>query len=122
MDAAWNVEYRPEFERWWGGLPADAQEAIAHDIEVLAAIGPGLGRPFVDTVQGSRFRNMKELRTLHRGHAYRVLFAFDPRRSAVLLVGGNKAGDARFYPAIIRRADLAYAEHLRELRDEGTIE
>lgn len=122
MDGRWNVEYRDEFEAWWRRLPADAQEAIAHDIDVLAAIGPGLGRPFVDAVHGSRYRNMKELRTNHSGHAYRVLFAFDPRRTAILLVGGDKEGSPRFCRAIIRRADRAYAQHLQELREEGEIE
>jgi hypothetical protein len=121
MDGTWRVEYRDEFESWWRDLSEDAQEAVAHDIDVLAAIGPGLGRPFVDTVHGSRYPNMKELRTSHRGHAYRVLFAFDPRRTAILLIGGDKTGDPRFYRSMIRRADRAYGEHLHELRQRGEI-
>lgn len=118
----WEVEYTDEFGAWWDTLPESVQESIAHDVEVLAAIGPGLGRPRVDTVKGSRFANMKELRTQHHGEPYRTFFAFDPRRSAILLVGGNKGGDKRFYESMIPKADGLYAEHLEELRREGLID
>lgn len=117
----WDVEYTDEFGAWWETLPADVQESIAHDVEVLRAVGPGLGRPRVDTVKGSRFTNMKELRTQHDGQPFRTFFAFDPRRCAILLIGGNKGGDDRFYERFIPRADALYAEHLAELRREGLI-
>lgn len=115
----WEVEYTDEFEAWWETLDAHAQEAIAHDVEVLATIGPGLGRPTVDTVHGSRFANMKELRTQCDGQPLRTFFAFDPRRCAILLIGGAKSGDRRFYERLIPEADRLYQEHLDEIAREG---
>lgn len=117
----WDVEYTDEFETWWDSLSEAEQESIAHDVEVLRAVGPMLGRPQVDTVQGSKFSNMKELRTQHRGDPYRTLFAFDPRRTAILLIGGTKAADDRWYEKFIPSADRLYEEHLAELRREGLI-
>jgi len=114
----WEVEYTDEFGGWWDSLSAGEQEALAHDVEVLRQVGPGLGRPRVDTVNGSKFRNMKELRTQHAGHALRTFFAFDPRRTAILLVGGDKSGDKRFYERMIPLADRLYEEHLKELERE----
>lgn len=115
----WDVEYTDEFEDWWNGLGEGIQESIAHDVEILAAVGPGLGRPRVDTIKGSRFRNMKELRTQHKGEPYRTLFAFDPRRCAILLIGGRKTGDDRWYETYVPIADRLYAEHLEQLSNEG---
>ena len=117
----WDVEYTDEFEAWWNSLTESEQEAIAHDVEVLRAVGPILGRPQVDTIHGSRFSNMKELRTQHQGDPYRTLFAFDPRRTAILLIGGRKTGDDRWYDRYIAIADRLYEEHLDELRREGLI-
>ncbi|MBX3409955.1 MAG: type II toxin-antitoxin system RelE/ParE family toxin [Phycisphaeraceae bacterium] len=94
---------------------------MAHDIGILEAVGPGLGRPLVDTLKGSRHANMKELRTQHEGEPYRTLFAFDPRRCAILLIGGNKTGDKRFYNTFIPQADRLYDEHPAELKREGLI-
>jgi len=115
----WEVEYTDEFGAWWDSLSESIREAVAHDVEVLRAVGPGLGRPFVDTIHGSRHANMKELRTRHRQRQFRVLFAFDPRRCAILLIGGDKSGDPRFYKTIIEHADDLYDRHLRELRSGG---
>ena len=115
----WEVEYTDEFGSWWETLPEDVQESIAHDVEILRAVGPGLGRPQVDSVKGSRFSNMKELRTQHKGRPYRTFFAFDPRRCAILLIGGNKTGDKRFYERFIPLADKLYQEHLDTLKREG---
>jgi hypothetical protein len=81
--------------------------------------GPQLGRPYVDTVEGSAFTNMKELRVQFRGDPWRILFAFDPRRSAILLVGGNKRGDNRWYKKHLPIADERFRRHLERLeRDE----
>lgn len=117
----WEVEYTDEFGQWWDTLTEDVQESIAHDIGILEAVGPGLGRPQVDTVKGSRHSNMKELRTQHDGEPYRTFFAFDPRRCAILLIGGNKTGDKRFYERLVPRADSLYDEHLAQLKREGLI-
>jgi hypothetical protein len=121
MPKKWEVEFTDEFEDWWNSLPEDVQESIAHDVDVLEQIGPGLGRPTVDAVKGSRWPNMKELRTQHDGEPYRTFFAFDPRRCAILLIGGNKGGDGRFYERYIPVADRLYREHLDALREEGRI-
>jgi hypothetical protein len=117
----WDVEYTDEFGAWWHTLPEAVQESIAHDIGILEVIGPGLGRPQVDTVKGSRHANMKELRTQHAGEPYWMFFAFDPRRCAILLIGGNKGGDKRFYEKLVPQADALYDAHLAELRREGLI-
>lgn len=121
MPKKWEVEFTDEFEEWWNSLPEDVQESIAHDVDVLEQIGPGLGRPTVDAVKGSKYPNMKELRTQHEGEPYRTFFAFDPRRCAILLIGGNKGGDSRFYERYIPIADRLYQQHLDELRKEGRI-
>ena len=115
----WEIELLPEFAEWWQGLPPDAREAIGHDLDLLVSRGPFLGRPIADTVRGSRFANMKELRTMHLGRQYRSFFAFDPRRRAIVLVGGDKSGDARFYDRMIARADVLFAEHLHRLGRDG---
>lgn len=118
----WVVEYTDEFGRWWETLAEDVQASIAHDVEILRLIGPGLGRPQVDTVTGSKFSNMKELRTQHKGRPYRTFFAFDPRRCAILLIGGDKSGDSRFYERFIPLADALYEEYLDQLKREGLID
>ncbi len=117
----WEVEYTDEFGAWWESLSEDVQESIAHDVEVLRTIGPGLGRPQVDSLKGSKFSNMKELRTQHKGEPYRTFFAFDPRRCAILLIGGNKTGDRRFYETFIPLAEKLYETHLAQLKKEGLI-
>jgi hypothetical protein len=115
------VEYTDEFGAWWQTLPEDVQESFAHDIGILEAVGLGLGRPQVDTLKGSRHANMKELGTQHDGEPHRTFFAFAPRRCAILLIGGNKTGDKRFYDKLIPQADDLYDEHLAELKREGLI-
>jgi len=115
----WNVEYTDEFHAWWETLGGGERDAIFYSVGLLEQAGPALGRPHVDTITGSRFPNMKELRSQYRGRPYRVLFAFDPRRSAILLIGGDKTGKAKFYVKMIPVADKLYAEHLGELKKEG---
>lgn len=119
--AVWEVEYTDEFGQWWQQLTEDEQESVAASVELIAVVGPSLGRPHVDTVHGSRHANMKELRTQHQGRPLRTFFAFDPRRAAILLIGGDKSGDDRFYERMIPLADRLYDEHLDELRTEGLI-
>jgi len=117
----WEVEFTDEFERWWQTLDEHEQESLLAGVSLLQQLGPLLGRPHADTIKGSRHSNMKELRTQHRGRPLRTMFAFDPRRSAILLIGGDKTGDNRFYDRMIPLADRLYDEHLHELREKGLI-
>ncbi len=117
----WEVEYTDEFGVWWNQLDANEQEAIAASVELLRELGPNLPRPHADTLKGLRHSNMKELRTQHEGRPLRTLFAFDPRRRAILLIGGDKSGDDRFYDRMIPLADDLYDAHLETLREEGVI-
>lgn len=117
----WEVEYTDEFERWWNSLSGDDQEAIFAAVRVLGLRGPSQGRPLVDTIKQSRHKNMKELRP-GAGGAIRILFAFDPRRYAILLIGGDKAGRWNdWYEEFIPKADDLYDEHLETLRKEGLL-
>lgn len=113
----WDVEFTDEFGQWWHGLDEDEQESVSASVDLLAMLGPSLPRPHADAVSGSKHSNMKELRTQHQGRPIRTFFAFDPRRCAVLLIGGDKTGDNRFYERMIPEADRLYDEHLEELRE-----
>jgi hypothetical protein len=114
----WGVEYADEFGEWWEILDEDEQDSVRAYVAVLRAKGPALGRPHVDSIQGSRHSNMKELRVQHQGRPYRILFAFDPRRVAMLLIGGDKTGNNHWYEQFIPRADAIYDQHLREIERE----
>lgn len=107
----WKTERTSEFEAWWETLTDLEQKGVLSSIEVLEEFGPSAGRPTVDSVKGSRYPNMKELRATQ---TIRVFFAFDPRRVAILLIGGDKAGKTRrFYRGMISKADRIYDAHLR---------
>lgn len=99
-------------------LKEELQDEFFAHAQLLAEFGPGLGRPTVDTLKGSRHANMKELRFTWNGQIWRVAFAFDPQRRAVCLVGADKAGKdvRRFYRRLLEVADARYAQHLSELR------
>ncbi|WP_436715425.1 type II toxin-antitoxin system RelE/ParE family toxin [Roseiconus lacunae] len=112
----WQIKTTEEFEAWFDSLDAEEQVSLDASILVLEAVGPTLGRPHVDTVNGSRHSNMKELRTQHQGRPLRTFFAFDPKRAAILLIGGDKTGDKRFYDRMIPKADDLYDKHLEELK------
>lgn len=117
----WEVEVTDEFIDWWDTLRADQQIALTDRVDLLAERGPDLGRPAVDRVVGSRHHNMKELRA-SEGGALRVLFAFDPRRQVILLLGGDKTGAWNaWYTWAIPAADDVYDTYLDELRKEGLI-
>ncbi|MGH9228426.1 MAG: type II toxin-antitoxin system RelE/ParE family toxin [Acidimicrobiales bacterium] len=110
----WEVLYTDEFGAWFETLTEDQQDAVIARVDLLGAEGPALGRPTVDTIVGSRHPNMKELR-VSKGGAIRILFAFDPRRQAVLLIGGDKAGQWQaWYEKAIPLADDLFDEYLRE--------
>ena len=114
---AWALGVTVQFARWYLSLSAKEQASIRYSLAQLVEAGPLLGRPHVDTVRASRYPNMKELRTQHDGRPYRVLFAFDPARTAMMLIGGDKTGDGRWYDRMIPIADSLYKEHLARLKD-----
>jgi hypothetical protein len=111
----WEVEVSDEFINWYDSL--NEQEGVSVDsaIDMLEAYGPALGRPYADTLNGSSYPNLKELRVQHSGRPFRILFAFDPRRNAYLILGGDKTGDKIWYADAIRRAESIYAQHLKEI-------
>lgn len=114
----WEVEYTDQFGAWWLTVTASEQSMLDATVTLLTRHGPTLGRPSVDTIKGSKHPNMKELRP--RGSNLRVLFAFDPHRVAILLIGGDKTGRwQEWYDAMIPVADALYDEHLREIQQEG---
>ena len=121
-DTEWPVEYTDEFETWWESLTEAEQEDVAAKVILLQRLGPALPRPHSDVVRASRHSNMKELRIQHAGRPYRVLYAFDPRRSAILLIGGDKTGNDRWYEIFVPRAERLYDEHLASLKGEGLID
>ena len=114
----YEVEFTDEFEDWWDGLTEEEQDSVAARVELLERHGPNLGRPLADVVRSSRHPNMKELRIQHAGKPYRVLFAFDPARRAILLVGGDKTGNDRWYEEFVPVADRLFDEHLAALKRE----
>jgi hypothetical protein len=117
----WDIEYTDQFGDWWDGLTADEQEDVRAVIILLRQDGPALGYPHSSGIHGSRYAHMRELRIQHAGRPYRVLYAFDPRRVAILLIGGDKTGDKRWYEHYVPIADRLYNEHLLELREGGEI-
>ncbi|MEX1280700.1 MAG: type II toxin-antitoxin system RelE/ParE family toxin [Acidimicrobiia bacterium] len=121
----WDVEYTDEFDEWYQTLTEAEQDAVIARVELVEALGPALGRPIVDNVHQSRHANMKELRA---EQGVRLLFAFDPRRTAILLIGGDKSPHTpgtpnwnQWYDHYTPIADDLYDTHLAELRDEGLI-
>src|ERR1700681_4421202 len=119
---AWDVEFSDEFGEWWDGLTAAEQKSVDFTVSLLQELGPTLRMPHSSGVETSRHAHMRELRIQHEGRPYRVLYAFDPRRVAILLLGGNKEGDDRWYQEHVPRADALYDDHLEMLRTEGKIE
>jgi len=118
---SWDVEGTDEFALWFLGLPDDEQVAVGRVVELLVAHGPALPFPYSSGVRASRHAHMRELRIQHRGHPYRVLYAFDPRRCAILLLGGDKAGHDRWYEEHVPVADRRYDAHLEILKREGLL-
>ena len=113
---SYEVEYTEEFSDWWESLTRVEQRAMTRAIVVLEAAGPRVPFPFSSGVLGSRHGHMRELRIQHAGRPYRMLYAFDPRRVAIVLFGGDKGGDKRWYSRAIRVADDLYDRHLRRLK------
>jgi hypothetical protein len=96
-------------------LNLDERASVASSIDMLERHGPELGRPYADTLKRSKFQNLKELRVQHRGRPYRIIFAFDPRRNAYPILGGDKTGEKNWYADAIARAEAIYSQHLREI-------
>ena len=111
---AWTVAFADEFYADYQALTEAVQDELLLGVRLLEVYGPKLGRPHVDTLGGSQFANMKELRFRTEDGVWRVAFAFDPKRKAILLVAGNKSGvsQARFYKRLIATADARYKAHL----------
>jgi hypothetical protein len=114
----WPVATTGDFDDWFTGLSEAAQSEIIAKVELLKILGPTLGRPHADTLNGSKHANMKELRADTADQVLRVAFAFDPDRAAILLVAGNKAGvsQKRFYKRLIAKADELFDAHLAKLK------
>jgi hypothetical protein len=115
---SWEVEYTDEFEAWWNRLGEGEQDAIAVVVGLLEGKGPYLPFPYSSGIATSRHGHMRELRIQYRGNPYRVLYALDPRRIALLLLGGCKVGDDRWYIENVPIADRLYDEHLKTLETE----
>lgn len=114
---AYEVEVSDEFKDWYEPLSEQEQNSVERVVLMMEA-GPALGFPYSSGIQGSKFSHMRELRIQHDGRPHRILYAFDPARSALLLLGGDKIGDDRWYETMLPRADAIDEKHLRALEIE----
>ena len=114
---AWEVEYSDEFGEWWSALTAE-QEDIVAAVNELERRGPNLPFPYSSGVESSKHSHMRELRIQSSGCPIRIFYAFNPYRTAILLIGGDKTGDDRFYERMVPIADRLYDEHLDEMKRE----
>ena len=112
----WSVETTDVFDSWFEEQAEALREDVLPAMVILSEYGPQLSRPFADTVNGSAFSNMKELRIQHQGNPIRAFFAFDPSRCAIVLCAGDKTGlnERRFYKEMIKLADAEYRKHLNK--------
>lgn len=118
---ACEVEYTDEFGDWWPTLSQEEQEDVGACVTLLEERDVRLGFPYSSAVKGSRHGQMRELRVQSGGRPIRIFYAFDPRRGAILLIGGDKSGDRRFYERFVPVADRLYDEYLTELKREGLL-
>ncbi len=118
--AAWQVEYDEAFAAEVGELAVAIREELMAHVKFLELFGPMLGRPWVDTLSGSKHANMKEMRFDADGGVWRIAFAFDPERRGILLVGGDKRGASQraFYRGLIAKADSRFDAHLARLKSK----
>ncbi len=117
----YDVEYTDEFEAWWDSLSGQEQDDVAATVELLEDKGPLLPFPYSSGIESSVHSHMRELRIQHAGRPFRVLYAFDPRRAAILLIGGDKTGNDRWYDEFVPIADALYDQHINDLKKEGEI-
>jgi hypothetical protein len=115
----WEVEYTDEFEEWWETLTQQERNAVSESVKLLIDKGPALPFPYGSNIQTSRHGAMRELRSQCQGRPLRTLYIFDPRRVAVLLIGGDKTGMDRFYDIYVPLADSIYDQYLAELDSEN---
>jgi hypothetical protein len=115
-------EFTDEFEAWWNGLDVDTQDSVDVYVRLLEDRGTNLGFPHSSDVRQSKYGHMRELRVQHRGEPIRILYAFDPRRCPILLIGGSKVGNDRWYKEFVPKADELYKQHLEQLQKEGLID
>jgi hypothetical protein len=113
---AYEVEVSDEFKTWYEDLSEPEQNSVERVVLMLMEAGPALGYPQSTGIKDSKFRHMRELRIQHEGRPYRVLYAFDSLRVALLLLGGDKTGDDRWYERMVPKADDLYEEHLRTIK------
>lgn len=118
-NSSWQILFHDDFSSEFGAWSEAVQDAVLSQVIKLRTFGPHLGRPSVDTLKGSDYPNMKELRVDAEGGVWRIAFAFDPNRKAILLTGGSKTGISkdRFYAMLIRVADTRYAQHLKTIAE-----
>lgn len=112
----WDIETTEAFDEWFKTQSQALREDVLTAMHILSEYGPQLGRPFADTVYGSDFSNMKELRIQHQGKPIRAFFAFDPSRFGIVLCAGDKTGlnEKKFYKDMIKLADTEYRKHLNK--------
>jgi len=118
---AWDVEVTDECKAWLEALEEGDFDAVDYAVDLLVERGPHLGFPYSSSINGSRHGQMRELRVQSGGRPLRLFYAFDPRRAVILLIGGDKTGDKRFYDRMIPIADDLYDVYLEELRREGLL-
>lgn len=114
----WKVVTLEEFRYWYDGQDDGSKEEVAGYLRTLQQYGPSLGRPFVDTLKGSTLPNLKELRFEYKRAPIRILFAFDPKQQCVVILGGDKSKDKRWYKINIPKAEKLYRKHLETLERE----
>jgi hypothetical protein len=112
---SWQVEYTDEFGAWWDSLTEDEKIRVTASVGLLERRGPNLPFPHSSGISGSRHGHMRELRVQVGARPIRIFYAFDPRRVAILLIGGDKTGDGQFYERFVPIADRLYDEHLVEI-------
>jgi hypothetical protein len=113
----WKVDTVDAFDEWWDELIEDVQIEISAVVKLLRQMGPSLGFPYSSGINESKFSQMRELRIQHKCKPYRILYAFDPTRTAILLIGGDKTGKDRWYKKHIPLADKLFEKHLKELKE-----
>ncbi|MGR6981015.1 type II toxin-antitoxin system RelE/ParE family toxin [Testudinibacter sp. P27/CKL/0425] len=111
----WTILFTTQFETWLLEQDEDTQDSVLAVLHYLKLEGPMLSRPYLDTVKGSQYSNMKELRIQHQGKPLRAFFAFDPLRQAIVLCAGDKSNNKRFYEKMIRIADIEFTDYLQTL-------